>query len=72
MCAGSVHGTSWELEQARGNTVMAMLTLAVISTASALQVFGKDRLIFWRESASGEHRPAAGLKACHQAVSMLL
>lgn len=54
LCAGSVHGTSWELEQARGNCVMAMLTLAVICTVSALQVFGKDRLIFWRESASGK------------------
>ena len=53
-CTGSVHGTSWELEQARGNCVMAMLTLAVICTVSSLQVFGKDRLIFWRESASGK------------------
>ena len=56
--AGSVHGTSWELEGARGNCVMAMLTLAVICTVSALQVFGKDRLIFWRESASGTSCPA--------------
>ena len=55
--AGSVHGTAWELEQARGNTVMAMLTLAVIATVSSLQVFGKDRLIFWRESASGAAQP---------------
>ena len=48
------HGTSWELEKVRGNGVMAMLTLAIISVAAALQVFGKDRLIFWRESESGE------------------
>lgn len=33
-----------------------MLTLAAISTVASLQVFGKDRLIFWRESASG-HTP---------------
>ena len=60
LCAGSVHGTSWELEQARGNCVMAMLTLAVICTVSALQVFGKDRLIFWRESASGKAQQPQG------------
>lgn len=38
----------------RGNAVMAMLTLAIISVVAALQVFGKDRLVFWRESESGE------------------
>ena len=52
--AGTVHGTSWELEKVRGNAVMAMLTLAIISVVAALQVFGKDRLVFWRESESGE------------------
>lgn len=51
--AGAVHGTSWELEEVRGNAVKTMLTLAAISTVASLQVFGKDRLIFWRESASG-------------------
>ena len=51
---GVVHGTSWELEKVRGNGVMAMLTLAIISVVAALQVFGKDRLIFWRESESGQ------------------
>ncbi len=54
MVAGVVHGTSWELEKVRGNGVMAMLTLAIISVVAALQVFGKDRLIFWRESESGQ------------------
>lgn len=53
MAAGVVHGTSWELEKVRGNGVMAMLTLAIISVVAALQVFGKDRLVFWRESESG-------------------
>ena len=52
-CAGAVHGTSWELEEVRGNAVKTMLTLAAISTVASLQVFGKDRLIFWRESAAG-------------------
>ncbi len=51
--AGAVHGTSWELEEVRGNAVKTMLTLAAISTVASLQVFGKDRLIFWRESAAG-------------------
>lgn len=48
-----MHGTAWELEEVRGNAVKTMLTLAAISTVASLQVFGKDRLIFWRESASG-------------------
>ena len=54
--AGAVHGTAWDLDAMRGNAVMAMLTLAVISTVSALQVFGKDRLIFWRERACGAYQ----------------
>ena len=53
MHTGAVHGTSWELEEVRGNAVKTMLTLAAISTVASLQVFGKDRLIFWRESATG-------------------
>ncbi|KAL0020410.1 hypothetical protein WJX77_000240 [Trebouxia sp. C0004] len=58
LVVGVVHGTSWELEKVRGNGVMAMLTLAIISVVAALQVFGKDRLIFWRESESGLHTSA--------------
>lgn len=50
---GAVHGTSWELEKVRSNVTLAMLTLAVISVVASLGVFGKDRLVFWRESASG-------------------
>lgn len=57
-CAGTVHGTSWELEKVRGNAVMAMLTLAIISVVASLQVFGKDRLVFWRESESGHSTSA--------------
>lgn len=34
---------------------MSMLTLAVVSTVSALSVFGKDRLMFWRERSGGAH-----------------
>ena len=36
--AGAVHGTSWELEEVRGNAVKTMLTLAAISTVASLQV----------------------------------
>lgn len=54
-----MHGTSWELEEVRGNAVKTMLTLAAISTVASLQVFGKDRLIFWRESASGASLPTS-------------
>jgi hypothetical protein len=57
-----VHGTAWELEEVRGNAVKTMLTLAAISTVASLQVFGKDRLIFWRESASGG---VHALEGCH-------
>lgn len=67
LCAGAVHGTAWELEEVRGNAVKTMLTLAAISTVASLQVFGKDRLIFWRESASGErqgHNLAFWVRMC--------
>ena len=68
--AGAVHGTSWELEEVRGNAVKTMLTLAAISTVASLQVFGKDRLIFWRESAAGADSlslpgPLAISAVCH-------
>ena len=76
LVAGVVHGTSWELEKVRGNGVMAMLTLAIISVVAALQVFGKDRLIFWRESESGEGRcsrlPALALGTSARLCSLLL
>ncbi|KAK9803611.1 hypothetical protein WJX72_004863 [[Myrmecia] bisecta] len=58
LVVGASHGTAWTLERVRGNSVMAMMTLGVIAAASSLQVFGKDRLVFWRESASGLRTPA--------------
>ena len=51
-----MHGTAWELERVRGNAVMSMLTLSIISVVASLGVFGKDRVVFWRESAAGEPR----------------
>lgn len=52
--AGAVQGTAWELEKVRSNVTLSMLTLAVISVVASLGVFGKDRLVFWRESSSGD------------------
>lgn len=53
MLAGAVQGTSWELERVRGNVTLSLLTLSVISVIASLSVFGKDRLVFYRESAAG-------------------
>ena len=43
MRAGAVHGTAWELEEVRGNSVKTMLTLAAISTVASLQVTLKPK-----------------------------
>ena len=59
LVAGAVHGTAWELERVRGNVTLAMLTLAIISVVASLGVFGKDRLVFWRESSSGQRPPGS-------------
>jgi len=37
----------------RGNVTLAMLTLAIISVVASLGMFGRDRLVFCRESSSG-------------------
>jgi hypothetical protein len=59
---GAVHGTAWELEKVRGNVTLAMLTLAIISVVASLGVFGKDRLVFCRESSSGHPFPFLAFK----------
>lgn len=64
LVTGAAHGTAWEIEKVRGNVTLAMLTLAIISVIASLGVFGKDRLIFCREAASGNFaRPLFYL--CH-------
>ena len=50
--AGAVHGTSWELEEVRGNAVKTMLTLAAISTVASLQVRLHQAVIALRLSAA--------------------
>ena len=35
------------------NAVLSMLTLGVLATVASLRVFGKSRVVFWRESAAG-------------------
>lgn len=37
----------------RQNAVLSMLTLGVLATVASLRVFGKSRVVFWRESAAG-------------------
>ena len=44
------HSGPWE---ARGYTAQVMLTLGTLAAAAALSVFGKDRVVFTREQASG-------------------
>ncbi|GAB4822174.1 hypothetical protein N2152v2_009220 [Parachlorella kessleri] len=50
---GAMHGSHsgpWEM---RGYTAQVMLTLGTLAAAAALSVFGKDRVVFGREQASG-------------------
>lgn len=53
MC-GAIHGTGGDhIVKFRGNNALVMLGLGLISSATALSVFGRDRVVFWRERASG-------------------
>jgi ABC-type multidrug transport system ATPase subunit len=46
----TAHLGLWGLRQ---NAVLSMLTLGVLATVASLRVFGKSRVVFWRESAAG-------------------
>ena len=37
----------------RPNTALILLGLGIISTATSLSLFGRDRVVFWREKAAG-------------------
>lgn len=50
---GGMHGTGSTPNDVRGHAALIMLTLGVLSATTSLSVFGKDRLIFWRERSSG-------------------
>jgi len=48
-----MHGTGSGPNDIRGHTALVMLTLGIISATTSLSVFGRDKLVFWREEASG-------------------
>ena len=48
-----MHGTGSGPNDIRGHTALVMLTVGIISATTSLSVFGRDRLVFWRENASG-------------------
>lgn len=50
---GAIHGTGWGISDIQGHEALVMLTLGVLSAATSLSVFGKDRLVFSRERSSG-------------------
>jgi hypothetical protein len=48
-----MHGTGSDPKDVRGHTALVMLTLGVLSATTSLSVFGRDKLVFLRERASG-------------------
>ena len=48
-----MHGTGSAPNDVRGQTALVMLTLGIISATTSLTVFGRDKIVFWREQASG-------------------
>lgn len=53
LVCGAVHGTGGEIIDVQGQTALIMLGLGLISVATSLGVFGRDRVVYWRERASG-------------------
>lgn len=53
VACGAMHGTGSQPSDIRGNTALVMLTLGIISASTSLSVFGRDRLVHWRERDSG-------------------
>mmetsp|Transcript_31169 Transcript_31169/g.101620 ORF Transcript_31169/g.101620 Transcript_31169/m.101620 type:complete len:425 (-) Transcript_31169:946-2220(-) len=50
---GLVQGTERDILSFGNNQLLPLLTLGLLSTVTALRTFGSDRILFWRESASG-------------------
>ncbi|RMZ54405.1 hypothetical protein APUTEX25_001981, partial [Auxenochlorella protothecoides] len=50
---GAMHGTGWTNWDFKGHIALIMLTLGIIAASGALAVFGKERLVHWRERESG-------------------
>ncbi|KAL4536815.1 hypothetical protein Ndes2526A_g06320 [Nannochloris sp. 'desiccata'] len=53
IACGAMHGTGSVATDVRGQCTLVLLTLGILSASTSLTVFGKDKLIFWRENASG-------------------
>ena len=53
VACGAMHGTGSTATDVRGQACLVLLTLGILSASTSLSVFGRDKLIFWRESASG-------------------
>lgn len=53
IACGAMHGTGALPSDIRGHTALVMLTLGIISASTSLSVFGRDRLVHWRERDSG-------------------
>ncbi|KAG2452836.1 hypothetical protein HYH02_002182 [Chlamydomonas schloesseri] len=50
---GLVHGTKWGLTSVPSNAVMCMVCLGVLSCVTHLRTFSQNRVLLWREAASG-------------------
>lgn len=53
IACGAMHGTGSTATDVRGQACLVLLTLGVLSATTSLSVFGRDKLVFWRESDSG-------------------
>lgn len=60
---GLIHGTSWGLTNVPTNAVMSMTCLGVLTTVTHLRTFSLNRLLRWRETASGVGMPAQFIAA---------
>eukprot|EP00887_Chlorella_sp_A99_P006238 scaffold3.g6238.t1 len=50
---GGMHGTARDTWQVRGHTALIFMVLGIVAAAVSLGVFARDRVVFWREKASG-------------------
>ena len=50
---GAIHGTGTGPNDVRGNSALVLLTMGILSCTTSLSLFGKDKLVFWREKDSG-------------------
>jgi len=53
---GAIHGTGTGPNDVRGNSALVLLTMGILAATTSLDVFGKDKLVFWREKDAGAVR----------------